>query len=287
MEGHRDRGSMGGVRRRRPRHPAGRRAVRTGVVLALAASAVAASWCPVAAQVELRFVPHDTTLAVGDTISLVIRLDEALDVRSFEVRVRFDPVRLASLGGRPGQDLIDLGCFLYEGFELEAQDTWYGYAVVMDAACWLTGPGDLYVWEAVGEAGGLVLLEALDVALYAPQTGEIAGVGLPTASVQVIAPAGIDDRPPPPGRLQAHPNPFNPRVTIAWDLPRSQAAEIAVLAPDGRRVAVLATGRLPGGPGQVTWDGRTDAGASLPAGLYLVQLRTEDGLHVRKVTLVR
>ena len=45
---------------------------------------------PASAQVDLRFAPDDTTIAVGDTLRMSIMLDQVIDVRTIDVDVTYD-----------------------------------------------------------------------------------------------------------------------------------------------------------------------------------------------------
>ena len=70
------------------------------------------------------------------------------------------------------------------------------------------------------------------------------------------------------------PNPFNPKTTIRFELPRSGHARLSVHALDGRLVARLQDGLLDAGRHRVVWRGRDDAGRALPSGTYLYRLQT-------------
>ena len=68
--------------------------------------------------------------------------------------------------------------------------------------------------------------------------------------------------------LDIYPNPFNPRMVIAFELPRPAVATLEIHNLAGRRVRTLVNGEvLPGGPQQRTWLGRDDAGRSMPSGV--------------------
>lgn len=65
-----------------------------------------------------------------------------------------------------------------------------------------------------------------------------------------------------------HPNPFNPRTRIDLTIPSEGAVRLLVLDPTGRVVRTLVDGVYAGGQRSVIWDGRDDAGRSLPSGVY-------------------
>jgi PKD repeat protein len=64
-------------------------------------------------------------------------------------------------------------------------------------------------------------------------------------------------------RLGSYPNPFNPRTTIAFELPSAGTAVIAVYDASGRRIRTLIDGRLDAGRHTVLWDGTDDRGRNL------------------------
>jgi len=86
---------------------------------------------------------------------------------------------------------------------------------------------------------------------------------------------------------RAAPNPFNPRTTIVFEIPREQSVKIVVYDLLGRRVRLVAEGyRLPGHH-EVSWNGRDSAGREMPSGTYVVRLESESGVEARKVMLIR
>jgi hypothetical protein len=84
------------------------------------------------------------------------------------------------------------------------------------------------------------------------------------------------------------PNPFGPRTTIAFELPRAGDGTLRVYDVGGRLVRTLWQGTLPAGAHRVTWEG-LDAGArAVPAGIYLMRLEAGSGAaRVAKVILTR
>lgn len=87
--------------------------------------------------------------------------------------------------------------------------------------------------------------------------------------------------------LEAHPNPFNPATELVFELERPGRARLEAYDLAGRLVAVLADDRMTAGVHRTTWNGRADDGRLLPAGGYMLLLRTEEGVVGRKVSLVK
>jgi hypothetical protein len=83
------------------------------------------------------------------------------------------------------------------------------------------------------------------------------------------------------------PNPFNPRTTFVFELPRPQRADLSVYDVAGRLVRRLAAGDLPAGRHTAIWDGRDDRGGDAPSGAYFLRLSGETGSVSRKAVLLR
>jgi hypothetical protein len=71
------------------------------------------------------------------------------------------------------------------------------------------------------------------------------------------------------------PNPLRGGGTeFQFGLPKSARVSLAVYDATGRRVARLIDGERPAGRETIRWNGRDDAGATVPAGLYFVRFAT-------------
>jgi len=82
--------------------------------------------------------------------------------------------------------------------------------------------------------------------------------------------------------LGNHPNPFNPRTTIRFELPAAGRVELAVYDAAGRRVAVLADGYETAGEHEVVWDTTGHA-----PGVYLYRLTAGSAALVRRFVVSR
>ncbi len=87
--------------------------------------------------------------------------------------------------------------------------------------------------------------------------------------------------------LPAHPNPFNPRTKVSFDLPRDGRVQLAVYDLSGRLVRTLISAELPAGRNEVTWRGVDDAGRPVATGAYLLRLRQGTHSAVQRVTLMK
>jgi len=87
--------------------------------------------------------------------------------------------------------------------------------------------------------------------------------------------------------LTAAPNPFNPRLEIAYSLPRAGEVQVDVFDARGRLVRTLLRADAPAGEGTLIWNGEDAAGRPVASGVYHVRLRTPEAVSQRAVTLVR
>lgn len=91
-----------------------------------------------------------------------------------------------------------------------------------------------------------------------------------------------------PRLLSAHPNPFNPRTVISYELPEPAAVRLTVHDTAGRLVRTLvANAAVAEGRHEVAWDGRDDAGRGLPAGVYHCRLEAGGRATGRALTLLK
>lgn len=78
-----------------------------------------------------------------------------------------------------------------------------------------------------------------------------------------------------PVRLRVGPNPFRRGTDIFLESPLLARGRLTIHDAAGRRVRTLAT--QPSADGIARWDGRNDAGAPVPAGIYLLRVVTGGG----------
>ena len=81
---------------------------------------------------------------------------------------------------------------------------------------------------------------------------------------------------------QNFPNPFNPATTLAFAIPENGVYRLAVYNTLGQEVAVLVDGRLDAGYHRAVFDA-----SGLASGLYLCRLSGNQGVLVRKMTLIK
>lgn len=93
---------------------------------------------------------------------------------------------------------------------------------------------------------------------------------------------------PSPRVTSVYPNPFNPTVTISFELDRRREISVAVYDVEGRLIRVLLHGSAGNpGPHRVTWDATDDAGKRVASGVYFIEVQSHAWRDSRKVILTK
>ncbi|MBT6217030.1 MAG: T9SS type A sorting domain-containing protein [Candidatus Marinimicrobia bacterium] len=82
--------------------------------------------------------------------------------------------------------------------------------------------------------------------------------------------------------LNSYPNPFNPKVTINYQLPAAGIASIFVTDINGRLIQKLLDDYQTLGNHQLIWNA-----CASPSGLYIIHLRINDQTSTQKITLIK
>ena len=149
------------------------------------------------------------------------------------------------------------------------------------------GIPDTLRWDTTGFSEGTYLLEVS----YTDGHGNICpaykltGIPFtPTDAEHESSPTRL----PPPKIRGSYPNPFNPSVTIEYELPRRMRISITIYDTAGRRVCSLVENETAdAGRHSITWDGSGGIGGRVASGVYFLSLRTPDGTSAKKIILIR
>jgi endonuclease/exonuclease/phosphatase family metal-dependent hydrolase len=87
--------------------------------------------------------------------------------------------------------------------------------------------------------------------------------------------------------VAAYPNPFNPSISVEYELAAPSVVTVAVYNILGQEVRVLTTGSQSAGIHRIRWDGEDRAGLAPPSGVYFVRLTTDQTQSFRKILLIR
>jgi hypothetical protein len=89
------------------------------------------------------------------------------------------------------------------------------------------------------------------------------------------------------GLLQNAPNPFNPKTTIAFNLPASTDVTLEIYDVAGRRVTTLVNERLGAGEHRVEWNGVASTGERVASGVYFYKLTAGEENVSKKMVLLK
>ncbi|MDX2472871.1 MAG: FlgD immunoglobulin-like domain containing protein [Candidatus Krumholzibacteria bacterium] len=84
-----------------------------------------------------------------------------------------------------------------------------------------------------------------------------------------------------------YPNPFNPRTTINYHLPRSGHLTLKIFDLRGHCIRTLIDTPMPAGPGQILWQGQNDQGTPAASGTYFYQAHYENQKQTAKMLLLK
>ena len=83
------------------------------------------------------------------------------------------------------------------------------------------------------------------------------------------------------------PNPFNPQTKVSFMLARADEIELTVHDLQGALVKRLARGLYAAGAHELKWFGRDGKSRRVGSGVYLVRLKTSDGVQTQKMVMIK
>jgi len=86
---------------------------------------------------------------------------------------------------------------------------------------------------------------------------------------------------------QNYPNPFNPETNIGYDLADESMVSLKVYDMKGTLVKTLLNENQSSGHKTIKWDGTSDLGQKVSAGLYLYRIQTEGFTSTKKMALLK
>jgi hypothetical protein len=90
-----------------------------------------------------------------------------------------------------------------------------------------------------------------------------------------------------PGGLRASPVPARGPTNLVFALARTSNVRLDVMDTSGRRIRHLLDGTFAPGPHSLTWDGRDDAGRTVPPGVYLAHADGEGVVSSARLVRIR
>jgi len=91
----------------------------------------------------------------------------------------------------------------------------------------------------------------------------------------------------PLGRISAYPNPFNPEVTISFNIPVAMNCSIDIFNIRGQKVRNIHNGILSAGSHNIKWNGKDMNGRSVASGMYFARINTPNTSRSIKMMLMK
>ncbi|MDZ7384611.1 MAG: Ig-like domain-containing protein [candidate division KSB1 bacterium] len=164
---------------------------------------------------------------------------------------------------------------------------WAGWRLVS----WDMSRDGTGTWLGDGNLDGTLGFDSIQLS-YAP--GAAVRGTLVIDDLRLARPTTVrvdDPSTPTPAKLrlcQAYPNPFNPTVTIRYEVPEGMPhVRLVVFDALGRRVKTLVDGVQPPGVYAVQWGGTDEHGHSVASGVYLCRLEAGDSAESMQLVLTR
>lgn len=95
-----------------------------------------------------------------------------------------------------------------------------------------------------------------------------------------------DSTSPKPG-LEMYPNPFNPTLNIALELPQTAATTLQIYNIRGQLVKSLLSGEMTKGRHHLCWDGDDNNGTKVASGVYLIRVESGSSSILHKAILLK
>jgi hypothetical protein len=242
------------------------------------APAVIFHWCASNGWTEIHRADADSILgSVGDNAAFAGRPTIAQDLdhpdRLFVAWEQFDGTNVEPATGLLRSDI-------WESYSVDGGNTWNLALRVTDrstVSCRFPSIGDpivdnnWYVLYLQDEVAGFAVLGQGPLTYNPVVVHKLWWVG--AEEPQSTGGAPVD--------VRATPSPAAGRTAVRYSVPRAGSADLGVFDVAGRRVRVLAEGRVEAGHHTVEWDAR-----SVPRGVYFLKFATGDRTVTRKLSVV-
>ncbi len=119
------------------------------------------------------------------------------------------------------------------------------------------------------------------------EMGYSGGYSAQVSTAGSISAAGGSELPRNLAIAKVVPNPFNPRTTLSYEVPRTGRIELAVYDIKGRLVKRLVSGTVQAGRHTVSWSGQDSHGRAVAAGVYFARMSDGRTATTSKMVLTK
>jgi len=249
--------------------------VKVASMALLAAVVAPAAW---GQGVQVAMVPATQTVAPNADFELSIEVPQAGSAfNAFDLYVGFNPAAVTPLPTSPTS--------MQEGtyFKAACPNRFHLFKpgadrdtitdVLLCSGTSVTGPGQIYRLRFRAASTSQVTtvrflpgIRFYDAGVY------VNPIATSDATIQIATSTAVLADMPVGLQLSAAPNPSRGSTVLTVTTPRAASQQLCVYDVCGRLVRHLQGGAFPAGTRLVSWDGRTDAGTAVRAGLYLAAL---------------
>ncbi len=232
------------------------------------------------AAITVALSPALQTVAPGGDFDVRIEIPSSGSAfNAYDVVVQYDPAVLTFLPTSPTtlqQGALMLGgCSPASTFHLfvAGGDSLHVTNSLLCNGGSITGPGTLYTLRFRASNTPQVTSLSIRFKEFFSAGLLVTPVSATGCQVGIGIPLDVPARPAGAWRVQAKPNPAWGSVRLVIDGDTAAPRDVDVLDVSGRAVRRLARGSSALATSSLVWDGTTDSGARVPAGIYLVRVR--------------
>ena len=98
---------------------------------------------------------------------------------------------------------------------------------------------------------------------------------------------GINELPDKFELINCYPNPFNPNINIEFSVPDEAMISVDIYDINGNKVKTLVNKNMNPGLISLEWDGLSDSGSSVSSGVYLIQIKMNQNIVMKKITMLK
>ncbi|MFC1541782.1 cohesin domain-containing protein [Candidatus Latescibacterota bacterium] len=227
----------------------------------------------------VEFVNIPSEMKSGETYSFQVIINNAVNVKGYDVRMDFDQSALTFVDIEKGDFIKDDS----NSFSINSDGT-FGLVNTVYGPPAYSGDGILAEVTFRAITDGVFTTDMLGISQATVVDNNYKSFEL----FAVDAPTGISTEIPVEFSLnQNFPNPFNPTTTISFSIPRSSNVEIKIYNVLGRYVTTLASGAYEPGNYSIVWDATDMNGNLVSNGMYFCTINAADYHSTTKMMFMK
>ncbi|MFC1490537.1 FlgD immunoglobulin-like domain containing protein [Candidatus Latescibacterota bacterium] len=227
----------------------------------------------------VEFANTPTELKSGQTYTFQVVINDAVNVKGYDVRMDLDQSALSFVSIAKG-DFVTASS---NTFAINTGDT-VGLVNTVYGPSAYSGNGVLAEVTFKALTDGVFTSDMLGIS----QATVVDNLYRSFELMSVDAPTGISTDIPVEFVLnQNFPNPFNPTTTVSFSIPRSSNVEINIYNVLGRHVTTLASGMYEPGNHSIVWDATDMSGNQVSNGMYFCTINAADFHSTSKMMFMK